>query len=311
MDEKVHKNITERVMDGAPTLKPLPYQLRLIRQDGIRCGAVIVSPRYAVTAYHCIEKKDGTGKVPNKFVTVYAGAYNVEKLHLDKNVQKRGVRRIVEINFKNGSRFDIVPDLAVLLLDEPLQMNEFVTPACLPTKEVPINEECIVSGWGRTVSYLPPPATLRAATVFTSKLQHCSHMVDMDDGTKIPVGDYDLCTYHPTKSACRGDSGGPLVCNIHGGATLYGVVSRGGYCNPHVPNVKYGLYTNVYYFKDEIEALIGTDNPCPTNENYYADEFCDGNLNNSENCFDGGDCCGAEANYEYCNSYNQECKCRA
>ena len=316
-EEEVPKSVTERVMDGVPTMKPLPYQLRLKiaphpgePREGL-CGAVIVSPRHALTAYHCIGNKYGR-IIPNEYFTVYAGAYNFKNLTSDKNVQKRGVLRPFPLKFKNGSRSNMVPelpDLAVLLLDEPLQMNDFVTPACLPTKEVPMNEECIVSGWGITEWYSPPPATLRAATILTTKLHNCNN--NRISGENVPVGDYDLCGYHPTKDACQGDSGGPLVCKTNGGATLYGVVSRGPPCNPHDPNVKYGLYGNVYHFKDEIEALIGIDNPCPTNENYYADEFCDGNLNNSENCFDGGDCCGAEANYEYCNSYDQDCKCRA
>ena len=90
-------------MDGVPTMKPLPFQLRLVRLDGFGCGAVIVSPSYAVTAYHCIGKKYGTGMIPNYFVTLYAGAYNLDNLRLDKNVQKRGVRRMTPINDKDGS----------------------------------------------------------------------------------------------------------------------------------------------------------------------------------------------------------------
>ena len=301
-------------MDGVPSMKPLPYQLRLTvtypQGGGRGCGAVIVSPHYAVTAYHCIADNYGI-MYSNKFVTVYAGAYNLDNLHLDKNVQKRGVRRMTPINDKDGSRYYIVPDLAVLLLDEPLQMNEFVTPACLPTKEAPINEECIVSGWGETSRHSPNryTETLRAATISTSKLHNCNNTrIHLN----IPVGDYDLCAYHPTKDACHGDSGGPLVCKTDGGATLYGVVSRGPRCDPTDGYEKHGLYGNVYYFKDEIEALIRNDNPCPTNENFYADGFCDGDLNNSENCFDGGDCCGPDANYYYCNLYNdKDCKCRA
>ena len=123
---------------------------------------------------------------------------------------------------------------------------------------------------------------------------------------------YDLCGFHHTKDACRGDSGGPLVCKTNGGATLYGIVSRGPNCNQDSFWGNYGLFGNVYYFKEKIEELIGNDNPCPINEIYYANDYCDGTLNNSENCFDGGDCCGTGAKDEYCNSYNdKDCNCRA
>ena len=33
-------------------------------------------------------------------------------------------------------------------------------------------------------------------------------------------------------------------------------------------------------------------NICPENP-FIGDNVCNGNLNNEENCFDGGDCCGA------------------
>ena len=33
-------------------------------------------------------------------------------------------------------------------------------------------------------------------------------------------------------------------------------------------------------------------NVCPENP-FIGDNVCNGNLNNEENCFDGGDCCGA------------------
>ena len=278
-------------MNGVPTMKPLPYQLLLnIEQhpfvpDGRRCGAVIVSPQYAVTAYHCVQRFFG-GMVPNDIITVYAGAYNLQELHQDKNVQKRGVQWIHLIDFKNGSssrdecdctykkqrgsygRYlkgcswscTCLPDLAVLHLDEPLQMNDFVTPACLPTKEVPMNEECIVSGWGETYYGSSLPITLQAASISISKVDNCNTRWAGKD--KNPGGDYDLCGFHYTKDACRGDSGGPLVCKTNGGATLYGIVSRGPACNPDSPVVgKFGLYGNVYYAKNQIEALIGNDNP--------------------------------------------------
>ena len=67
------------------------------------------------------------------------------------------------------------------------------------------------------------------------------------------------------------------------------------------------------YFKDEIEAFIRNEDPCPTNEYDYGDGLCDGYLNNSENCFDGGDCCGTDANYDWCDTQcypGMECVCQ-
>ena len=136
-------------------MEPLPYQLRLILRNSSHCGATLLSPNIALTAFHCIAKNLGDywdpifGMEPTKDFVVYAGAFEYDEYKKDenrKNVQKRGIRKARPINNKDGSRNNISPDLAVLILDEPFEMNEFVTPACLPTREVPIGEDCIVSG---------------------------------------------------------------------------------------------------------------------------------------------------------------------
>ena len=301
-------------MNGVPTLKPLPYQLKLHFLESPHCGAILLSPNIALTAYHCIVYSTLNGyfieKMPKEDFVVYAGAYESEIDKNMENIQKRGILKTIGINNKNGSRGELVPDLAVLILDEPLEMTEFVTPACLPTREAPMGEECIVSGWGYTGTFPSHPETLQAATVSITKLDNCElsppYIVN-------PLGDYDICAYHPTKDACSGDSGGPLVCKTNGGATLYGVVSRGPHCNAASLDEKYGVYGNVYYFKDEIEAFIRNEDPCPTNEYDYGDGLCDGYLNNSENCFDGGDCCGPDANYDWCDTQcypGMECVCQ-
>ena len=318
MEEEVSKNVTERVMNGVPTMKPLPYQLRLYFQGKPLCGATLLSPNIALTAFHCIaDHLFGfvVGMIPIEDLVVYAGAYEFEIDENQESIQKRGVRKPFPIDNKDGFRVNDVPDLAVLLLDEPFEMNEFVTPACLPTREVPIGEECIVSGWGHTNTVPNPsdPETLRAATVSITKLDNCERSPPYIIN---PLGEYDICAYHPTKDACNGDSGGPLVCKTNGGATLYGVVSRGPKCNSSSLEGKYGVYGNVYYFKDEIEAFIRKEDPCPTNEYDYGDGLCDGFLNNSENCFDGGDCCGPDANYVWCDTgcypgMECVCQCRA
>ena len=282
-------------MNGVSTMKPFPYQLRLHFKGNFNCGAVLLSPNIALTAFHCIAYFNRfhvvTGMKAIKDFEVYAGVYE-SKVDNNMDVQKRGVIKAFEINTKNDSRYNLVPDLAVLILDEPLEMNEYVTPACLPTREAPMGEECIVSGWGamdaKFEGIFPSPTgyvypeTLQAATVSITKLENCINN---------PAGDYDLCAYHPTKGPCNGDSGGPLVCKTNGGATLYGVVSRVKYdCYTSSSNVKYGVYGNVYHFKDEIEKFIRKfEDPCPTNEYGYGDGMCDGHLNDAEHCFEGGE----------------------
>ena len=309
IDVPLNKSVTGRIMNGVPTKEPLPYQLRIENKNDYsphHCGATLISPSYAITAYHCLSTNFGDD-IPDEDFIVYAGAYEL----LDKNAQKRGVRRSIPINMKNGTRWGNLPDIALLWFDEPFDINEFVTPACLPTKEAPVNEECIVSGWGGDGTFYPP-SVLHAATIRTTKLEYCKQHFSK----KRRIDVFDICAYHPTRDACGGDSGGPLVCKTNGGATLYGVVSYGKTCYIGSTEEKFGLYANVFYFIDQIKEVIGAEDPCPINDAYYGDQLCDGNLNNSENCFDGGDCCGDDADYRFCHatcSPDTECicKCRA
>ena len=167
----------------------------------------------------------------------------------------------------------------------------------------------IVAGWGYNYKLL-------AAEVSITSNNYC--------GRSGPLPDHELCAYDRKRDACRGgrggrgDSGGPLVCSTEGGATLHGIVSRGQECQ--LNGERYGVYVNVFYFKSDIEFQItrGNDHTCPLNQIGYHDGRCDSKLNNAENCFDGGDCCGTDSHIgdclEECKYYGQDpcnCECKA
>ena len=85
-----------RIVNGFETKEPLPYQLQLVASEeefledyGIGeyyCGAVLIRPNYAVTAYHCFSlikdienghrgKKWPADKKILDFISVVAGSY--------------------------------------------------------------------------------------------------------------------------------------------------------------------------------------------------------------------------------------------
>ena len=91
-EEKVSENVTVRVLDGVPTMQPLPYQLKLqyIKYDieFPHCGATLLSQSVALTAYHCLSYKNG-GMVPWKTFVVYAGAIFDVIYHFNNEKDKR------------------------------------------------------------------------------------------------------------------------------------------------------------------------------------------------------------------------------
>ena len=128
----------------------------------------------------------------------------------------------------------------------------------------------------------------------------------LQSGTKYfsPKNSSQVFKFRGTKlyHLCTNLLGGPLVCNVNGGATIYGIVSRMTYryCN-FTDNT--AIYTNVYHFAEDIEKLIvGSEDQedfCPVGNVSYRDGLCDSFLNTPENCFDGGDCCGTEIHKDH------------
>ena len=149
------KNETgQRVLGGHP-LK-LPYQIQITRKVAYfgsyridhKCGAVLVSPKFVLTAKHCIfdATKDKNGKVielkiiPVKELELLAGGF----LSKDPNAQKRRIGRYIPINLRNGtSFFPYDPDIVMIEVDTPFDITQDVIPACLPSRPAPISSNCV------------------------------------------------------------------------------------------------------------------------------------------------------------------------
>ena len=48
-------------------------------------------------------------------------------------------------------------DVGIIVVQSPFIINEFVHPACLPTKSVLTGRNCYASGWGDTSDYKGSP----------------------------------------------------------------------------------------------------------------------------------------------------------
>ena len=131
------------------------------------------------------------------------------------------------------------PDIVVLKLRNKFTLDEFVAPACLPTRPITTESNCFVSGWGNTrpTSFVDQIFD-NATTVSSIVLQAAKlKILDLDECEKVQydflekiktdfpefrehwwpfLKHYEICYASGEKSACSGDSGGPLVCRgIH------------------------------------------------------------------------------------------------
>ena len=138
---------------------------------------------------------------------------------------------------KGGRR----PDIVVMTLQEPFNLNQFVKPACLPVQPIDAGSTCYVSGWGHTkpiIDLSAPNLTLHTSDkLLASRLtilsteeceksyhdfiyQNCINKTDSEISDQICkalmqrpfLKKYEICTESGNQDSCKGDSGGPLIC---------------------------------------------------------------------------------------------------
>uniref|UniRef100_UPI00358ED251 trypsin-3-like n=1 Tax=Myxine glutinosa TaxID=7769 RepID=UPI00358ED251 len=223
-----------------------PWQASMINQNGVhKCGAVLISQRWALTAAHCLQSVP-----PWRSVTLLLGKYHTYSSEVTE--QKVLVDRRIEHPMYDPETRD--HDLALLRLAKPACLSRYVQPIALPGHPTYPNQPCTISGWGR------------ADDGFPDKLQ-CLNMPVLEErkcmnayGSKAFSFNM-LCAGYldGKKDSCKGDSGGPLVCE----GQLQGIVSWGRGCGKeNYP----GVYAKVYGAKSWIEGIVDGSS---TSYSYY------------------------------------------
>ncbi|XP_076634681.1 trypsin [Colletes latitarsis] len=222
-----------RIVGGKDAEKGLhPWQMSVRWGDRERkvplrhvCGGSLLTAGWVMTAGHC-----KTLAPPRGEFMILAGKYN---LSVPEDTEQG--RLVVKVFVHPEYDGRVAPyDIALMMLEEPFDLNPFVSTVSLPYPDSIPTGDVMLTGWGsigrtRTIE---APEVLQAATLPVIDYDLCKLTLDksLKRKERNPLHPTNICTgpLDGSLSACKGDSGGPLVRrNAFDEAEVVGIVSWG------------------------------------------------------------------------------------
>lgn len=208
-----------------------PWHAALYRYKGANmqylCGGSLISRSHVITAAHCVTKSKTNIVINHELLLIYLGKYNLYKQ--DGGVQNAGIVKIIIHPEYNASYLH--NDVAILQLQRPAEITEYVRTVCLWQEDIDLNSIInrlgTVVGWGfdesgdvtETLMQAKMPVVSTETCIFSNR-----------DFFSRFTSDKTYCAgFRNGTSACTGDSGGGMVFSKTAGNSviwqLRGIIS--------------------------------------------------------------------------------------
>ncbi|XP_046689059.1 phenoloxidase-activating factor 2-like isoform X4 [Homalodisca vitripennis] len=239
--------------DTSTTFGEFPWMVAIFKvgpsgAQEFLCGGSIIYPNIILTTAHTIS---GLSAID---LRVKAGLWNTTNILESDKHQDRTVSATVLHSGYDKSK--VQNDVALLVLNDPLDITDNVAPICLPSRDTIYNStNCIATGWGVGNLGKGIGSVLKKVhlpLVDSNKCQEEFRKVPKL-GPNFNLHSSFICAGRDLADICTGDGGGPLVCPVLDDSGKYvqiGITSWGIGCGDRP-----GAYSSVIAAREWIDTM--------------------------------------------------------